>query len=408
MQGMIALLLASALVIGQTAPAGVANQDRPKTPYETLFPNPTGKNGFEDYVLAGMAARQALAGIDDVQWPSQFERNREIASRGARAFSLMREGNKKPVSDPRTKLGMETLFPELADFKNLCKLAQSDMYVRFANGDTAGATTTFIETATFVERSIPLPSVIACLVFIAQDAILLMNFEQFAHRLTLSDINRVEAYARGRIQRSLPFDKAMDTELILMEEYLRAPPDDLSIYSDDDDDEVFIAFGKLSPEERRALMEKALAINRKNVERLVATYRGPESTWKLFEPEKTGNAMLDTLVSSLTIGDMAGQLFSAVAKQRTQWRLLLLHCLIEKYRILHAKLPQSLADLQRNDDIADPLTDDLFVYKPVSVRDFELYSKGTELTGPIAIRYRRQQTAEGVAADPPPPARSRA
>lgn len=185
------------------------------------------------------------------------------------------------------------------------------------------------------------------------------------------------------------------------------PPDDLSVFGDDDDDEAFAAFGKLSLEERRALMEKAMAINRRNVERLVATYRGPESTWKLFEPEKTGNAMLDSLVSAITIGDMAGQLFSAVAKQRTQWRLLLLHCLIEKYRILHAKLPQSLADLQRNDDIADPLTDDLFVYKPVSVRDFELYSKGTELTGPIAIRYRRQQTAEGVAADPPPPTGSR-
>lgn len=407
MGGMIALLLASALALGQTAPAGVADQDRPKTPYETLFPNPTGKNGFEDYVLAGMAARQALAGIDDVQWPSQFERNRVIASRGERAFALMREGNKKPVSDPRTKLGMDTLFPELAIFKELCKLAQADMYVRFANGDTAGATTTFIETATFVERSVPLPSLIACLVFIAQDAILLASFEQFAHRLALSDINRLEVYARGRIQRSLPFDKAMDTELILMEEVLKMPPDDLSVFGDDDDDEAFAAFGKLSLEERRALMEKAMAINRRNVERLVATYRGPESTWKLFEPEKTGNAMLDSLVSAITIGDMAGQLFSAVAKQRTQWRLLLLHCLIEKYRILHAKLPQSLADLQRNDDIADPLTDDLFVYKPVSVRDFELYSKGTELTGPIAIRYRRQQTAEGVAADPPPPTGSR-
>jgi hypothetical protein len=404
---MIALLLASALALGQTAPAGVANQDRPKTPYETLFPNPTGKNGFEDYVLAAMAARDAMKNIYDRQWASEYERTREIASRGERAFALMREGNKKPVSDPRTKLDMDTLFPELAIFKELCKLAQADMYVRFANGDTAGATTTFIETATFVERSVPLPSLIACLVFIAQDAILLASFEQFAHRLALSDINRLEAYARGRIQHTLPFDKAMDTELTLMEEFLKTPPDDLSVFGDDDDDEAFAAYGKLSPEERRALMEKALAINRRNVERLVATYRGPESTWKLFEPEKTGNAMLDSLVSAITIGDMAGQLFSAVAKQRTQWRLLLLHCLIEKYRILHAKLPQSLADLQRNDDIADPLTDDLFVYKPVSVRDFELYSKGTELTGPIAIRYRRQQTAEGVAADPPPPAGSR-
>ncbi len=402
MIGMIALLLASALALGQTAPAGAANQDRPKTPYETLFPNPTGKNGFEDYVLAGMAAREAMTGIDNVQWSSQYERNREIASRSARAFALMREGNKKPVSDPRTKLDTETLFPELADFKTLSKLAQSDMYVRFANGDTAGATTTFIDTATFVERSVPLPSLIACLVVIAQDAILLMNFEQFAHRLTLSDINRVEAYARGRIQRSLPFDKAMDTELVMMEEYLKTPPEDLDIFGDDDDDATLAAYKKLSSEERREFLERALAINRRNVERLVATYRGRESTWKLFEPEKTGNALLDTLVSSLTIGDMAGQLFSAVAKQRTQWRLLLLHCQIEKYRLLHSKLPQSLGDLQRNDDIADPLTDDLFVYKPVSVRDFELYSKGTELTGPIAIRYRRQQTAEGDLAAPPP------
>lgn len=378
---------------------------------EQLFrepPKPT--NGFADYLRAADAVAtnavlgKLFSGEGDL---TPFERNRRVSQEGKVALDLMRTGNRKPIEDPRTTLELDTLFPELAGFKNLVKVAQADMSYRYALGDSRGATDTFVDTSKFVSRSMTTPTLISVLVMIACDSILLAPLEQNLHRVALADLERLERTAGERVASVEFLQRAMAQEGRFLE---TLTPDDVSLFLDvDDDDEdaetvraLMKAWDAMTPDQRARLLVELRDRVRASSARVIAALAEPESAWKLAFP--TAHSPKPTIVDYI-----AEQLphswpgtLSSFAKNRTQWRLLRLHARIERYRLVYGKLPSRLDEAAPADLTTDPWNDGPFDYKVLSLRDYELTSKGDATTGPIAILYRRQPRSDDAKAEPPP------
>lgn len=403
-------MVTAMLALAAMGTATVADQER--TLYEQVFATPPkATNGFAEYVRAAdalranRAVRKLLAGEVDL---TPLERNAQIAQEGKIALDLMRAGNRKPVEDPRAaSLSLETVFPELASFKQLAKVAAADVAYRYAIGDSRGATDTFAEASKFVSRFVTMPTLIGALVMIACDAILLAPFEQNLARVALGDLERLERTAGERVASVAFLQRAMAAEGRLLE---GIGTNEVAgfLEEDDEDEEADIAramkarWEGLAPAQRAQVMEEVRGRARAQSARMVAVLAGPESTWRLAEPLSSARpSLVDHIVAVLS--PIHEQALIAFAKNRTQWRLLRLHARIERFRLVQGRLPGRLDEATPADLAHDPWNDGPFEYKVVSLRDYDLTSKGDASTGPIAIRYRRQPPPEDGAAAPPPP-----
>src|SRR5688572_1830938 len=102
-------------------------QEKPRPIYSDIISRTTGQNGYEEYVRAADLLRlgpaQAPYAITFGYYepnrpqPPFLQSRRELMVHGQKVLDLIRAGNKKPVFEPREKLGVWTLFPEFAYFK---------------------------------------------------------------------------------------------------------------------------------------------------------------------------------------------------------------------------------------------------------------------------------------------------
>ena len=149
------LLLTGA--IASALPACGQVQEKPRTNnFEKLFTNPTGQNGYEEFVQAGDILLNAPAWQDydkamSAEQSLTLAMKRRVASDPMvrSAMETLRAGLKKPVRSPRAKLDDETLWPELATFRTLGRLASVVMYVELADGRISQALDTFSDVLKF-------------------------------------------------------------------------------------------------------------------------------------------------------------------------------------------------------------------------------------------------------------------
>jgi hypothetical protein len=145
----------------------------------------------------------------------------------------------------------------------------------------------------------------------------------------------------------------------------------------------------------------------KQQERLVASYRRPESEWDLpvdeaeeFPENRAVRTAEDMgLYLAGNISPAFSQIGSVEVRNRTQFRLLRLSAAVVRYKWEHDKLPATLAEAVGEESLTDPASGDKFQYE-VQGSGFKVWSKGTPRTGEIGLRYvRTQQGQDG----PPPP-----
>ncbi|MCW5942824.1 MAG: hypothetical protein KIS66_11360 [Fimbriimonadaceae bacterium] len=382
-----------------------------RTLFQQVFRVPPKEtNGYADYVRAADAVQanavlgSLLAGEGDL---TPLERNRRIAQEGKVALDLVRAGNRKPVEDPRTAVEIDTLFPELAGFKSVAKVAMADLSYRFAIGDSRGATDTFVEASKFVSRIPSTPTLISGLVMVACDSILLAPLEQNIGRVALLDLDRLEQVAKDRVASVEVMQRMMAGEARYLDKVTVESLGPLLAVDDDEEEAdearaIKAAFDALAPADRERLLLDVKKRARSTIARVIATLAEPESSWRLVQAPETPAkpSLADYLVETLI--PIHTQALTAFAKNRTQWRLLRLHTRLERFRLVYGRLPYRLYEAAPADLITDPWNDGPFDYKVVSVRDYELTSKGDEFTGPIAIRYRRQPPPDDAKSEPPP------
>jgi hypothetical protein len=448
---MLCLALALSLLLGHHPVQGR------ETIYRQVVEKPDINNGYEDYLRAAdMVTHHARLGVfmswtpkqyqelladkqtradakkeDDWAWSDVDELRLSIAREVKDADHLsvqrlitkeftapldrIRIGNQKRVWNPREKVDLVTLFPELAQFKSLAKMFRADAYVRLADGESSIATNNLLDGLTFARR-IGGQSLISDLVSIACTAIVLAAFDEHLDRFTAKDARKIAAYCEAALSEPLTFIQSMRQErestVAMVDEIFNSPETARAFLSFDEDEssqrlEKYVK--DMSASERGSVK----ALFKRKVSEIFGAFEArlgkDESTWlaamdSQLPPEPTTVANAEDCVDALlnVITPFYPQAIVSVLKSRAQLRLLGLHARIIEFKWQTTKLPTSLAETASAEQRLDPLTKTEFRYELLEGA-YKLYSNGLATTGPIELRYRRPGNLPIDNSDPIPP-----
>lgn len=377
---------------------GLAPQDpKPRSIFAQVIENPTGRNGYEEYCQAADFARQPriteLLNASFAVGAGLRERAILVAE-CAPIFELIRNGNAKPVFEPRKSLGMETLFPEFASFKQVAKIYVARSYVQMARGNSDAAVASLIEGLTFADRTAQ-STLIAYLVRNAMFAILYSEVGPRFGALSVPACEKLIAYGNQFFEKPEPLAICLQGETAFFEAALKE--------LDKGGDGSFLDLGdwskefeQLSADSRRRLLGEAVKRHSKMLSDLVAQLDSAESTWDQPEEEKEASSLSEALIE--TISPAYSQTLLTTLKVRTQVRLLRLHAAIQLFRWENLSYPSTLKLLPEK-YTKDPATDGTFEYTLLG-NEYELFSKGTKSLGPVHLRYR---SMKAVPEEVPPP-----
>ncbi|MGV3618944.1 MAG: hypothetical protein ACO1SV_26760 [Fimbriimonas sp.] len=384
---------------------------------------PTGQNGYEEYIRAG-----ALAAQPDIERWSNFvpntpnqalpaglkpnssllERNRWVLGRLKPAFELVRQGNQKPVADPRASVEIGTVFPEFAQFRRLSRAMAAASYAEFALGQTAQGTDHLLDGLTFGDNVSRTGTLIAHLVGLAQMSVAFGAFESRLPQLSQNDCRRIVAGTSGLLERPSAFAATLATERDLAVKGV----DQLVVGEGDWLDEgeykgLSQALKKLTPAQKSEVLRLTRIRIQQHFEKVIRQYLGPESQWPLNAPEppvddtvppQTPENMAEVVAESLTPVFSQGGVASL--RVRTQLRLLRLHAWVLGYRWEHDRLPSQLQDAVPSGAHIDPVNGEPFEYT-MTPEGYRLVSTGRPGLGEVALRYRRPTTTPNQEQVPP-------
>ena len=393
----------------------------PKSVYAEIVKNPTGENGYEDYLRAADALNdpgfaEMTRVIDQVRltanrppstgdpipdWASGksvLDLERIRASKYEVLLNWIKDGNSKRVYDPRESHTPATIYRELAYFKRIVRFGCSVARVHFADDDPAGATTILVDEFEFA-HNIRQKTSNSDLAGIACESIVFAALEPRLSAIGEGSWSQITDIARRALTMKPPFIQAIPTEKKLQADFMRELFKDPKKWANDWGFTDAEAIGKLQAmpsDKRRDLEQKMEAKNNEMFDNWGLILEKPESEWMLDEPpadpsdsitpEMFANGLADMLV-------MPGpQILHAEARNRTQIRLLYLHGLIQEFRMKYDQLPKDLDELKTPAATYDPLSKTKFVYE-INGANYELYSKGAGDTGRIDLKWRRPPSA---------------
>lgn len=193
-------------------------QEPTRSLFKEVVPQPTGKNGYEEYVRAADLIRQpdfgaysnwrtgfktTYAGVNVAELDEAGRKDydlrrrlagmdriavfREMADRFEQAIPLVIQGTEKAVFNPRSDPDGVVIYPELAQFRNLSRLLVADAHVKFADGLTQSATHRLSDQLQFAQK-IQQGTILHGLVGIACSAIGLSAYEERLMNMTPQDL----------------------------------------------------------------------------------------------------------------------------------------------------------------------------------------------------------------------------
>lgn len=422
---MIATVAIGALMLAQSAAQGYFPQ---------VVKSPTGKNGFEEMVLAGDLLRKGnfssffrlselsngqveiatLSPTEAVIW-REFEgqtllrRRRTIVAKFQAVLDLLDAAAKKDIYDPRKDMDFNTLLPEQSGFKEVAKLLPIAAYVSFADGQSQRAIQLLSNGFDVFDR-LSHGLLIQYLVGVASANILLVSVEEHLPRMSLRDAAKLEQTLEAILDREPAVRHAMSVEMAIVPPIVKKTLTGMK----EDDINAMIGFAEgdervkgvralkgLPSGERQRVLDGVLE-RLSQVSREVGTvFEGDESAWVGYRPLdppqadwSNPSAIADTILANLTPSYQ--QVGRAAAVGRTRLRLLGMACGVVRYRWEHGQLPLHLEDAVGKEPILDPLSKQPFELRKDGP-NFALFSKGTKETGEIALRYKRP---EGGTVDP--------
>lgn len=386
----LALMLASGATPAQTGGQdafGTAGLPAAKPPiYPKLFPNPTNNNGYEEWVQAADLIRNnAKVKEWDTQPDATLALKRRVLADPAvaQALLLVRMGLHKPVYSPRTNLDENSLFPELAPFRQLARLLCAEQYVQFANGRVDAAIDSLRVGLAFGYR-VQTDTVLSGLVGVAIHSMVIKEFSRHLDQLSVyqcDDVRRlVEDFLGGEspaahllalekgytlkmleARRSDSAGLAALLQTVGVEDTDRADPDSATV----------TAYLKNHPADVNALIDDAE--NRVNAmyDQTLLNMRLPPTQRKSLARDTTESPGA-ALFRAVSIDPQS--ILDKYTRDQSQLRLLGVHALIHRYRWDHNVLPNGLAELHAPGWIKDAFEGTVIVYQ----RDGDRYTLASQ------------------------------
>jgi len=335
------------------------------------------------------------------------------------ALALVEKGNNLPYSPPPPptidSIGGD--FATYAGHRSLAKSMVDYAWLQLSEGQPSEATRALIATASMSSRSKD-ESLIAYLVSSAVDSILLALVNNFLPVFTPKDWDRLERMAADQIADSGLFVRIYENEFKLMSVFdaeMRKELPDAGLLQDTDDEEsnafkdpVTLAYFKtLTMPRWQAILDRVVNLRLQRLNVIKQRLRGPESEWT-FNHSQDGSDFPSVIrndsdvVQNLSDHSAFSSLDVPAFRSRAQFRLLLLHGRINRYRWNHLNYPNGLTDVATEVEIFDPLSRKQFVYQKLET-GYKLVSSGREgLIGEVALKYRRPPGTANDREDGPP------
>jgi hypothetical protein len=414
---MIVLAIAAAMTLGM--------QDEPKSLREQIGAPHDASNGFFDYVDAAEIVLAAdFSALEreytellnqKVKAKGRNERLAELRQRMARvaeqAMVQVRIGNQKQVWDPRTKVDVTTLFPELTNFRSVARAGKYAIVNRLSQGDSRGAARLVADGLSFSQHIASGP-LISLLVGLAADSIYLAVIEPYLMSFSEADLRVLSEAATAYLARPPMFRRVAEAETRFYREMFESWKDqgreDVEVEEADQTTEYL---KNLTPERIEKMAVQIMRRMTIEDEKELKILESSEANWytkirltdtlaedfaeKEEPPPKNDQDVVDQLLrlrSSLFI------MVEPVGIRRAQVRLLLLHTKILQYRWSYDRLPNTLAEV---DTSIDPLSGKPFRYE-VNGMNYRLWSEGRGPRGEVELRYRRPKSAGTTVGDGPP------
>lgn len=361
-----------------------------QTLLERTIGTPTGTNGYEEYLMAadlvsGDAFTKMVESISGGGTGTFLEANLALRDRFGRALELVRSGNAKGVKDPRAAYTLTTEFPELSPFRSLGRLFLADAYVHLAEGRSEAAAKDLADCIEFGRR-IQITTTISMLVGSSIQNGAFTEVRRRAIGFSIKALPPLTQVAQRLSALEPPVRTTLRTEIEFIqwfaEEVLsgRASLDDFA----DADERAFIALRRIqsAPASRKqsflAGLRSALSGFGEQLARMLAR---PVREWRELSPPESSDPDVQEFLSVMP--DLSG-LVKRSAVQQVRYRLLAAYCAVLEYKWNHDALPPNLDSLPDPGVASDPMSDGLMGYERRG-NEFELYSRGSDLTGPIRL-----------------------
>ena len=387
-------LLACIGLFGTIAGVRAHAQNAPPTPdppnFGRLFPQPSGTNGYEEWVQAGdLIQNNALyRAVWAEEKPTLAMKRRTLDDPQIQtALHLLHQGLTKPIRSPHVTLDENTTFGEYASFRALARLLYVEMYVQFADGRIDQALDTLDDGLRFGYR-MQSDALISGLVGLAVDAIVLKGVSRHLDQLSQYQFNRIRRMVEDMAEWPSPVAHLLEMErqTALRElETKRLDPQALLKMLDDTstDDETgeetvnpdYVAFRtylEAHPGEYGLLLERAKARIAAHFDVAIANLKAPITERRPL-PVAGGDSPDGKLFALITPG--TDIVIDKYTRMDAMIRMLGVHAAIRGYRWEHDNLPPSLAVLHLGKLALDPFTGKSLFYQPNGT-GYDLYSRG--------------------------------
>ncbi len=457
------LLFAAATVLGAPAIRHGGTQVQTTSEFSLLFPQPSGRNGLEEYVRAGDLLKDPSFGVYQSWLPpsirpspevvrqaedarrkmleSMTPEERRAAESGSNhrsieeqqlaqrlnglnyyqlkleevqrfqdALDLISRGNAKPfeyVSVPSHDAAGENFVAARA-VRQVAKFASDAAFVAFASGDS-GRGTEILSQALFMAHRLGSGDIIARLSSIGSMSVSLARFSEHLGAISLPDSKRIVTLAS-----SLLDDRSSSIAMVRNERLRLASALDeglknglLEKSAGTQNVGLVQQYQALSQTQKDAWFNRIHQLVDDQFDALSQRFDSPEENW-LVSKEPTSSSSdpktLEELAASFSRLFSAGidhDLMLAIVRNRAQVRLLRLHARIIEFRWESGRLPMSLDELKiAREEIYDPLGRRPFEYA-VTGATYKLASVGNSETGEVQLRYRAPKNATNSDADRP-------
>jgi hypothetical protein len=380
--------LPAALLLFAAAPASSSVQEAgpPGIVLRQVVPRPTGRNGYEEFILAGeLAASDKVFVAAEVKGPeATLTEQRVVLKRPTiiRALATFRRGLAKPAfrpNPPRTFLEAGDPGPN-PYFRTLARLLRMEQYVLLADGDTAAALVNLRDGLRF-SLAIGTEGLLDYLNGSAVQSLVLDPVARHLEQLSAADCDHLLRICRDWMSApsALPGVVATERRLALsFIDHLRQNPQELRTFLAEDEEfkdllPQFDGVTRDGPAAMNRLFDEAARRTDDYTGRLTAELKRPAWEWQLPAIDRG-----KTVAERLAWYELQGLQFGLQVPGRrpiADAHLLACHAAILRYRWEHDRLPASLADLHLGDLAIDPFSGHSLLYE-VTGRHYRLSSIG--------------------------------
>jgi hypothetical protein len=391
------LLPASALLLAAAAVTGAARADnppaapaKPRSVFQQVIPQPTGRNGYEELVLAAEAFRASRYYEKAQEADTTLEFKREVLAdrQVMRAFALLRQGLQKTVVSPRDSISIKTLLPEYSLFRSLARLLALQQYVYLADGRVAEALGNARMGLSF-GRAVQTETLISGLVGLAISAVCIRPLADHLDQLSARDCESLYKICLEWLAQPDPQQRVMASEARLSINALAeirdgikkqgaaAAAKDLGFQDDEEAEDLAQRFPK-TPEEIDAQFARATKLLQEHLARALEELKKP--AWERADVELPADTDLAGTLARMIIPSY-NRADQAYVRDAARMRMLACHCLIHRYKWEHNRLPSDLASVRPGDLAIDPFTGQPLQYTVRGSR-YSLTSAGAPAADP--------------------------